>query len=559
MIRLDPQGWHSIADEMNAASVASVVAKKHAGRLGCATFTVFRNAKKYGYDSGKKTRSDKGSSNIDPNIRIMAAEILANSQRKNGKILGTAENTIRLLENNGYIQPGTVTAANLNRLLRQDGISKRDLSAPEPTVKMRSKYPNHVHSLDATVWFQYFDRHGKIGHRCVSRTLYKNKMRNLRALVKVPHYHLFTLTDHYSGATWARFYYVAGEDTESILDLLWRCWSPKDEPGLAPFCGVPEILFTDNGPAIKSKIMKRFFDRFDVRHEAHMPYRPWVKGQVEQAHNNIEMGLGANAIEEPARDVDQLNNYLDKWLRNFNATAVHTRHGNARFPFWATHVGDNLRLPPADLETFKMCALSAPETRRVQNDRTISFEGRDKVYIINHPAFLPGDEITVEYSPFDYPDIIVENKSRNTEKIKLKAIQKDVAGFPADMPFIGEGYKSRKHSITMRARKKMAEARERIDAAGGLKAHEYPDTNVEQFQPHRRAPEIEIEAPVIPSIPKRDAIADLGERLVGDVPLDAETIETINTAWAGLDTITPAQLEELFAILTADDEAEAIA
>lgn len=542
MIKPDDKIWDDIAQEMNDAKIAKTVANQWANTLGCTIQSIYRNAKLHGYNSGKETRSDKGTSSISEQTLTIAADINANAIRKNGKSLGTAENTIRLLEDNGYIEKGTLAPANLNLLLRQRGLSKKQLQAPDPTQTTRSKYPNHVHCLDATVWFQYYDqKNGKIGHRVVSTAFYKNKIHTIKAMLKVPHFHLFTLTDHFSGATWGRVYYSAGESADNMIDFLYHAWKPKDDPARAPFCGVPEILLTDNGPAIKSNIMKRFLENFKVKHLTHKPYQPWGKGQVEQAHNNIEIGFGANTVEQPPTDAQQMNHWLEKWLIDFNARCIHRRHGHARFPFWAAHARDHIKLPPADIETFKHCALSAPETRKVQKDRVVHFEA--KQYHINHSHFLVGDKLKVNYSPFEYPAIIIENTTRTTDILTLKPVITNVAGFPIDAPVFGESFKQPRHTITMKRRKELAAEREKIDQKGGLQAHNYPESPVIHMQPHRNAEEIEPLEIVTPLITKTDAIDHIVKEL-GNIPLDDATIEFIDAKWDGMETLTQKQIDQ---------------
>ncbi len=533
---------------MTASNNATTIAQRWATHCDVSLNTVYRWAKLHGWESGRAPRRDRGESKLTDDMAYMAADIIKKTERKNGKICRTSKGAISMMERNGYLEPGAISESLMNAHLRKLGVSKRNLSTPTPHMPMRSLHPNHVHQVDVSVCIQWYDRKdGKMGYRVVSSHYYKNKIKNFKALVGKKVLHRYALTDHCTGLIWVWYYNSTGETTADLIDFLYRCWTPKQDAGYAPFCGVPEILMTDRGAAIKSNAAQQLLANLGVEWSRSDKKNPRRQGQVECAHNIIETNFESDLFEQKAWDSDEMNVWVDRWARKFNASEKHTRHGHTRMSLWSTHVRDHLRLPPADFETFKLCGLSAPETRRVQKDRYITFDGRP--YMINHGAYLAGDSIEVRFSPWDFPRIIVANKTRNADTLYLDPIAQDDYGFDASANVIGardaDGaliIKSRHRTMTQAAVPEMRKAREKIVADGGMKrAHEYDVPDIEYMQPHMVADEIDVPV-AAPTFAVRDAVLIVKEEL-GGAPLDSGSIRYLNDKWDGAGTVTRQEID----------------
>jgi len=539
-----------------AGSARRAKVREWAETLGVSEKSIYRWAKEDGVCTGRKPRADRGRSVLSDETALKLAETLFNTQRKNGKICMTTKGAIRLLEKNGELAPGTVSVSHANARLRALGLDKRRLNAPDPHVKMRSLYPNHVHQVDASVCLQWYTRkQGRMGFRAVAQQFYDGKIKNFKALVGKPVLHRYVITDHYSGAFWVRYYYSPGERTEDLLDFLWRAWSPKQDPGHSPFCGVPQLLVSDKGSSLRSGACKLLLENLGVEAYLHKKGNPRAKGQVEGAMNIVETQMEANLFEEPAFDVNELNRWADRWCREYNATVIHARHGLPRYQMWSARARDYLRLPPADFETFKLAGLSAPEERTLRRDYSISYGGR--TYYVNHKNYIFGDKIEVRHSPFDFPRLVVVNKSRQAPTLKLAPVAVDEAGFPLDAPVWGQEFKSRKHTRTQSAKAKMEKIREEIVEAGGRKAHDYDVPEFEQMQPHRRAETITPREPTPEiSYTRVDAMNVIRDKLGGTV-LDDETLAYIERAWGDAETVTRAELENVYDSLIGGNAATA--
>lgn len=552
MIRIDPTAWRQIAARLNEANGnRPTVAAAIAAELHCSVQTVYKRAGENGYNSGKKKRSDTGTSQVPDSDIIMIAELISHSQRKNGKFTMTTRGAIELLARNGKIDPSKISVPNVNLRLRAMGLNKKRLNAPPPVTPLRSMHPNDVHQVDMSNCIQYYDSNGRVGIRTISTQFYKNKLHNYKALVNKKVFIRYALTDHWSGIIYFRYYYSAGENTADLLDFLHRCWGPKQEPGHSPFCGVPKQIMTDKGSAFRSAATQNMFKNFNIKWlTGGKDKNPRARGQVEKAHHMVELFFECNLKEQAALNIEQMNEWADSACREFNTVRIHGRHGHPRFPFWAANVKPHLQLPPENIETFKMCALSAKQTRTINAERVVSFDGRK--YWVDHPEYLYADKINVRYSPFDYPSIIVENATRTgVQALSLSPLTFDYAGFRTDAVVIGDKKdhgKHARHTATQHAQKLLDQAREKIDADGELEAHKYEVPDVIQMQPHRNAKQINVDTPT-PEHTIHQAKNIIMHRLA-DGPLTDNDLNTIHTTWADKKTVTLQEIEQMYETIT---------
>jgi transposase InsO family protein len=541
MIRVNTEIKQRIAREMSAAANSKPIAERYAALYGASLATVYRWAASCGFRKRKKRR-DAGKSVVTYDIATKAAAFITQSQRKNGKYLGTSKYAVRLLETNGIIEPGTVTPANLSRRMIALGISKRHLDAPDPVTQLQSLYPNHVHQVDVSVCPQQYPKQfGRQGIWLSDRIFYKNKIKKFKALVGKKILHRYVLTDHCTGAIEVRYYWAPGEDTESLLDFLYHAWREKDD---RPFCGVPKILMTDQGPSFKAGATQDLMKNFGIEWLPHMPRNPRATGQVECGQNIVERDFEAGFREKPADTVEEMNDRVSAWMLSYNGCEKHTRHNHTRYGLWSARALEHLKLPPRDFDSFKACALSKPEERTVTHDRTILYDNGS--YLLHqHPEYLFGDKILIRYSPFDYPDIVVENKTREAIRLNLPRASFNAYGFRDDAVVIGDrdAIASRpKHTITQHAKKDIVAAREALDKIG-IDPHIREMPNVEFLKPAKRAVEIEPDiAPVLIPIP--DARRIVMEHLGVDA-LDTETLRFLNREWAAKDAVEKSEIDDI--------------
>lgn len=137
----------------NAAERSAVISEM------CRMFA-FSAAKAYavlkeaGWQSGRKKREDAGVSSIDEKTLKLAASLLQNSVRKNGKKTMSVEIARAILRQNGFNVP--ISNSRLKELLKEATLSTESTTKPSPHQRMRTEYPNQVHFADPSVVLMYF-------------------------------------------------------------------------------------------------------------------------------------------------------------------------------------------------------------------------------------------------------------------------------------------------------------------------------------------------------------------------------------------------------------------
>jgi hypothetical protein len=174
-----------------------------------------------------------------------------------------------------------------------------------------------------------------------------------------------------------------------------------------------------------------------------MPGNPRAKGQVEKANDMVERmfesGLKFRAVET----LDALNFEVGRWLRVFNATAIHSRHKGTRFSLWLTIQADQLRIPP-DVATCRELAHSKPESRVVTTELTISFGGRefDVSPLVESAGVIVGDKVMVVKNPWrpEAAQVVLTNADGHESYHVIEPVLRNQAGFRTDAVVINEGY-----------------------------------------------------------------------------------------------------------------------
>lgn len=436
--------------------------------LGVSRPTLYARLRALGYDSGRRLRADKGDSRVsEAEIKLLAG-ILRASQRQTGKQLLAVQDAIEMALANGELAQ-RISPETALRLMRRYHCHPRQLARPEPHVRMRSLHPNHCWQLDASICVLYYLRNGRVGVMD-ERRFNERKPANLAKVAK-QRVLRYAITDHYTGAVTARYYHTSGEDQQTLFDFLM--WAMQPQPGRVMH-GVPWLMVWDAGSANQSHAIGALFTALMVRHWAHVPGNPRAKGQVETTHNIIERKFEGLLTFARIDSVDELNGHLDTWLRAFNGTSVHSRHGHTRDGLWQTIRQDQLRLCPP-VELCQALLHSKPVERKVAGNLTVQFTPKGHapaVYSVEHvPNLRVGDTIRVAVNPYRAPAIFVIGEAEDgaTRYIECEPLATDHAGFFATAPVIGEQYAAKADTPADTARRDINEmvygARDSLDAA----------------------------------------------------------------------------------------------
>ncbi|HCA6418176.1 TPA: integrase, partial [Pseudomonas aeruginosa] len=153
--------------------------------------------------------------------------------RRNEKRLYSLEDAVEALraskmiradvidEDTGEIRPLSISA--ISRALYSFGVHPQQLLQPAPVSELRSRHPNHVWQIDASLCVLYYlkpgaDEHGN-GLRVMEHDqFYKNKPKNV-ARIASNRVWSYEITEHASD--WIYVKYVMGaESGENLCDVL---------------------------------------------------------------------------------------------------------------------------------------------------------------------------------------------------------------------------------------------------------------------------------------------------------------------------------------------------
>ncbi|MEY2689201.1 MAG: hypothetical protein RL375_3399 [Pseudomonadota bacterium] len=409
--------------------------------LGCSSQTAYRKLNQAGLDTQRKRRSDAGESLLnDADLRLVAGVLAASLNQKGQRM--PVRTALDMLRASGQLG-ADVSESTVSRQLYAHRMHPEQLALPTASVQMVSLHPNHVWQVDSTTGAYYYLPGGRLRWMPEDQ-FYKNKVDNL---VKASSDLLtrYAATDHTSHAFKAR-YYLGGETAENLLDFVtWVMW--KQTAG--PMHGVPLMLVMDPGAANKGQLLRNFCKAVGVQLEHHAPGAARVTGSVEKTHDIVRMHFETRFRFTDPRDVtlDTLNERIEQWAASHCATRIHTRHGRTRYGAWMAILPEQLRVP-ASLEALREAAVREPETRRVNNDRTVSFNA--KTYDLSQvPGVVAGLKVTLQVNVFRAPAIDVQFICPDTGAESWHVVepaQTTEWGFRVDGPVWGQDMRSAANS-----------------------------------------------------------------------------------------------------------------
>ncbi len=526
--------------------------------LGCSAQTAYRKLNAAGLDSGRKRRSDAGESVLsDAELRLVAG-VLAASLNQKGQRMPVAT-ALDILRASGQLR-ADVHESTVSRQLYAHRMHPEQLALPTPSVQMVSLHPNHVWQVNSTTGAYYYLPGGRLRWMPEDQ-FYKNKVANL---VKASSDLLtrYAATDHTSHSFKCR-YYLGGETIENLLDFVtWAMWKQDG----SPMHGVPFILMMDPGGANKSQVMRNFERIAGFKLEHHAAGSARVTGSVEKAHDLVRMHFETRFRFTDPRDVtlDALNERIQEWTASYCATRVHTRHGRTRFGAWMAITPEQLRVP-ASLEALREAAVREPETRRVANDKTVSFGA--KTYDLSQvPGVAAGLKVTLQMNVFRAPAIDVQFICPDTGAETWHVVEPAKTtewGFRADGPVWGEDMRTAAYSDVDHARNDLTKRAYKV--GDGL-------PSLEEAQRARKAhaqayagivdPMADVKATPVPAyLPRRSTELQMPARQV-----EARRLTTVDAAKRLRDLLGAAytpqvytHLAERFADGVPEDQLEAIA
>lgn len=389
---------HKIDLLQKRSSEASRIVKEFADLYGVSKGTVYRRLRERKRPKALK-RSDCGAprvvkkSEMERFCRIIAAMKIRTCNKK-GRHLPTSE-AIRLLEDYGIQTPGDglikapkglLKKATVNRYLKRWGYDLTSLSIQPPAVRFQAKHSNECWQFDLSPsdlkvieeWPEWID---------------PKKGRPLLML--------YSVVDDRSGVAYQEYHCVYGEDVEAALRFMYRAMASKDIEGF-PFQGMPQMIYTDNGPIAKSHVFQRVMQYLGIEIRRHMPRgkdgRRKVarsKGKVERPFRTVKEVHETLFHFHKPQTVEEANTWLLNHILRYNEKE-HRSEPHSRIEDWITNLPDSGIREMCAWERFCTFARE-PQRRKVGGDARIHVNG--VAYEV--APDLAGHEVILWWGVFD--------------------------------------------------------------------------------------------------------------------------------------------------------------
>lgn len=357
--------------------------------------SVYRAARAGGWESGRRSRTDKGESRMQPTDIQTVIKMKVASKRKSRRLIMDTPTALEIMEDSGKV---VVSASRFNALMRASRSTncqlQHDIDAG-PHINLRSLHPNHCHQFDITNCIQYFFDDKGLGHRDMKKEFYIGKPDSFKTIKKK--LLRFMIVDHYSGSFFCQYRYASGERSIDVAEFLLEAWRAKPNPEKYPFRGVPELLVCDRGSAAMSGMVSDMLEALLIKRSTHLPGNPRAKGSVETMMNFWEMKFESRLSSMPAPDLETLNAWaLDYCVRANEKPLSRAEDGRSRSQLFLDLPSARLRLLPP-LQVCQELLHTRPEERTVRGNLTISFKG--SLFRVPDPN-LEGRKVTVTINPY---------------------------------------------------------------------------------------------------------------------------------------------------------------
>lgn len=373
-----------------------LLVEEKAALYGVSCDTLYRALRQH---RGPKTvhRVDRGKPRklsrveLERYCEVIAAMKVRTSNKK-GRCLSTAR-AIALLEEygmdtpDGFVHPakGLLTKSTVNYYLKAWGYDRQRLSRQPPAVRFQATHSNECWQFDLSP--------SDLKH--IEQPSWVDPGRGKPLLM------LFSVVDDRSGVAYQEYRCVYGEDVEAALRFLFNAMSPKESED-SPFQGIPQAIYTDNGPIAKSRIFQMVMECLGIELMTHMPagsdgrrVTARAKGKVERPFRTVkEAHETLYHFHQPETEAEA-NQWLHKYLQHYNRQP-HRSEDTSRLEDWLTH------LPEAGLQQMcsweRFCTFARePERRKVGADARVSVEG--VVYEVEPD--LAGEMVVLWWGLFD--------------------------------------------------------------------------------------------------------------------------------------------------------------
>lgn len=396
--------------------------------------------------STRKRRSDAGTCALTLEHAYLISGALMEGYRGNDKKTATVAGVLKKLRANlpllaSMTDPETgetrhLSASTVSRNLRQYKLHPEQLRRPAPAQQLRSEHPNEVWQIDASISVLFYvPEDAALQHMAVAE-FNKNKPGNFER-IKRQRLTRYVITDHFSGSIFVH-YVAGGESTVNMAESFLRCIAQRENQQMY---GVPLFLMMDPGSAGTAGAFGNLLRRLQVQAIVNKPGNPRAKGQVENAHNLVEMDFESGFKLTHVPNLDWINQQATRWMRYYNSVPVHSRHDATRWDKWREILPSQLRVVDATLA--RELLTHEPAKPKVDVHKHVRFDGR-LWNVKDVPDVMVGERLQVTYNPFNpsMAYVVLRDADGHEQLLEVPEVVKEGSGgFAADAAHIAHEYK----------------------------------------------------------------------------------------------------------------------
>ena len=284
---------------------------------------------------------------------------------------------------------------------------------------------------------------------------------------------LTAVEDDYSRAIAGYYLHIEYPSTLCVALALRQAILPKPEAGW-PVCGIPKVIYNDNGPDFASKHLEQVAAHLGARTIFSIPYQPRGRGKIERFFKTVDQRFtrkvpgflpsGAPASIEGLLTIEKLDGLFREWLLDSYQTRVHSEIKQAPLERWSAD-GFFPSLPESTSE-LDLLLLTIADSRTVQRDG-ISFKN-GKYSDLALGAYI-GETVTIRYNPRDSGEIRVYHEG----KLVCRAVCPERAAESLSFKEISKANRRRRKGLRDHLRVTEKRARELLaeDAAADNRKH----------------------------------------------------------------------------------------
>lgn len=307
-----------------------------------------------------------------------------------------------MLERSGEIPAGALAAGSVPRIARQMG-----LTGKRPCVRVDCELANHVHVFDCSgsenLYVEDMLPGGipLLGVRASTEKEQKNRRihKNKKSEKKTGHGRLlvyyYGLVDWHSRALYVDVKVVSGETLHDSVEFLEKAWREKERN---PIVGVPDILYTDNGPLGRCRESLEMALSLGYELKTHMPKNAKAKATIERPWRTIWQDMELDFLFDKKRKftLPDLEEILANYLQEYNdrRSPGFYAGGMSRTDAYRKSLAERgeVRLLPADMNLIE--CLQQKHIRTVTEYSTVKLNNRE-YEIIDCPWILLEERVEV--------------------------------------------------------------------------------------------------------------------------------------------------------------------